>query len=71
MTTKSAETDFETTRAMADIASERACLRCRSTFWSEGFGERICSRCKGSAAWRSAIHEDSGQGRRRSGGRSS
>jgi hypothetical protein len=25
------------------------------TFWSEGFGERICSRCKGSAVWRSAI----------------
>lgn len=71
MTIKSAETDFGTVKAMADVAAERACLRCGSTFWSEGFGERICYRCKGSAVWRSAIHEGSGKGRRRSGGRSS
>ena len=71
MTIKSAEADFATIKAMADVAAERACLRCRSTFWSEGFGERICSRCKGSAVWRSANCEGNGQGRRRSGGRSS
>ena len=71
MTIKSAETDFGTIKAMADVAAERACLRCRSTFWSEGFGERICSRCKGTAVWRAAIYEGSGQGRRRSDGRSS
>lgn len=71
MTITSGETDFGTIKATADVAAARACLRCRSTFWSEGFGERICLRCKGTVAWRSAIHEGSGQGRRRSGGRSS
>jgi DnaJ-class molecular chaperone len=71
MTIKSADVEFGTSKATADIAAERTCLRCRSIFWSEGFGERICSRCKGSAVWRSAISEGSGQGRRRSGGRSS
>ncbi len=71
MTIKSAEIDFPTIKATADVAATRACLRCKSTFWSEGFGERICSRCKGTVAWRSTIHEGSGQGRRRSGGRSS
>lgn len=70
MTVKSAKIDFRTIKAMADVAAERACLRCKATFWSEGFGERICSRCKGSSVWRSAIYEGSGQGRRRSGGRS-
>lgn len=30
----------------------RQCLRCRSTFESAWSGERICSRCKGSHAWR-------------------
>ena len=68
---KSAELESRATKATADIAAERVCLRCRSTFWSEGFGERICSRCKGTVAWRSAIQEGKGQGRRRSGGRSS
>lgn len=71
MTIKSAEIDFGTIKATADVAAARVCLGCKSTFWSEGFGERICPRCKGTGAWRSAIHEGSGQGRRRSGGRSS
>lgn len=71
MTIKSAEIDFGTIKAMGDVAAERACLRCRSTFWSEGFGERICGRCKGTVVWRSASHEGSGRGRRRFGGRSS
>lgn len=69
MTIKPAEIDFGKIKATADVAAARACLRCRSTFWSEGFGERICSRCKGSTVWRSAISEGGGQGRRRSGGR--
>ncbi len=30
----------------------RPCLRCQTMFRSEWAGERICSRCKGSAAWR-------------------
>jgi hypothetical protein len=69
--TKFAEIEFGTNKATADVAAQRVCLSCRSTFWSEGFGQRICTRCKGTVAWRSAIHEGSGQGRRRSGGRTS
>ncbi|MEL6285406.1 MAG: hypothetical protein AAFQ18_04285 [Pseudomonadota bacterium] len=69
MTMKSADIDLWPVRAKGDIAAERVCLKCRSTFWSEGFGERICSRCKGSTVWRSAISEGDGRGRRRSGGR--
>ena len=30
----------------------RSCLRCQSDFQSEWAGERICKRCKGTAAWR-------------------
>lgn len=71
MTMKSADAEIQAVRATADIAAERVCLRCRSSFWSEGFGERVCSRCKGSAVWRTAIYEGGGHGRRRSGGRMS
>lgn len=71
MTIKSADIEFGKVRATADIAASRVCLRCRSSFWSEGFGERICSRCKGSVAWRSSVAGGGGQGQRRSGGRSS
>lgn len=58
-------------RAEGDVAAERACLRCKSVFLSEGFGQRICARCKGTASWRSAVPDGHGQARRRSGGRSS
>lgn len=71
MTIKSVDIDFGTIKATADVAAARACLRCNATFWSEGFGERICSRCKGSAVWRSAVSEGGGSGPRRSGGRQS
>lgn len=30
----------------------RQCLRCQASFKSAWSGERICSRCKGSNAWR-------------------
>ena len=30
----------------------RICLICRASFDSAWVGERICPRCKGSAAWR-------------------
>ena len=33
----------------------RHCLRCRGTFHSEWAGERICARCKGTAAWRNGL----------------
>ena len=69
MKTEPEDAELETVKASGDIAAERACLRCRAMFWSEGFGERICRGCKGSAVWRTAIPEGSGQGRRRSGGR--
>lgn len=39
--------------AAADVASQRLCLRCRNAFKSEGFGERICPRCKRSRTWNS------------------
>ncbi len=30
----------------------RNCLRCETSFQSEWSGERICPRCKSTAAWR-------------------
>lgn len=62
--------DLATSRAKADIATDRACLCCRKTFPSAGFGERICPGCKGSTAWRGAVLQGVSTGRRR-GGRSS
>ncbi len=35
-----------------DAPKLRRCLRCKATFPSEWSGERICSRCKKSNAWR-------------------
>ena len=52
--------------ARGDVAAERLCMRCRTPFPSEGFGERICKRCKGQAAWKSAIPTGDGGSRRRS-----
>ncbi|HEY9568061.1 MAG TPA: hypothetical protein VIR38_08215 [Thalassobaculum sp.] len=31
---------------------QRRCLRCEAAFQSAWAGERICSRCKSSSAWR-------------------
>lgn len=42
-------------RALNDTRKKRSCLRCRVKFWSDGFGERVCRRCKGSSAWRNAV----------------
>ena len=41
-------------RALADGPKKRSCLRCKTPFLSEGFGERICKRCKGSNTWKNA-----------------
>lgn len=57
-------------RAHGDVPKSRFCLRCKASFWSEGFHQRICARCKGSSEWRAAVPERVSQGRRRSGGRS-
>ncbi len=52
-------------RAFNDVPKERLCLRCRVPFWSEGFGERICRRCKGLSAWRNGVSVSPGLARRR------
>lgn len=58
-------------RALGDVPKLRFCLACSASFWSEGFGQRICVRCKGTTAWRAAMPEGVSTGRSRSGGRSS
>lgn len=60
-----------TPRARGDIAAERACLCCKKAFWSEGFGERVCPRCKASKTWRNSVSGGVGQGHRRSSRRTS
>lgn len=52
-------------RALSDVPRERPCLRCDTVFWSDGFGERICRRCKGLNAWRNAAPVSPGASRRR------
>ena len=34
------------------VSRNRKCLRCQAVFESEWAGERICARCKNTAAWR-------------------
>jgi phage FluMu protein Com len=57
--------DTETARALGNVPQERKCLRCKTLFCSEGFGERICRRCKGLNAWRNAVDVSPGSSRRR------
>ena len=71
MTARSDDADTARTKAAADVAANRHCLRCNAAFWSEGFGERICARCKGTVAWRSAVSGSGTPGHRRSGRRMS
>lgn len=52
-------------KARGDVARERRCLRCETVFYSEGFGDRICRRCKGLNAWRNAVAVSPGAARRR------
>jgi len=49
---KSLETYTELDKAPEDTAKIRQCLKCRNDFPSEWAGERVCSRCKSSNAWR-------------------
>ncbi len=49
------ETDLTLDRDEADVKHEekkRACLVCRDDFVSAWAGERVCKRCRSSAAWR-------------------
>lgn len=50
--------------ARGDHPANRPCLRCADAFWSEGFGERICKRCKAHASWKSSVPEGGSSGRR-------
>lgn len=52
-------------RAVGDVPRERHCLRCNTVFWSEGFGERVCRRCKTTSSWRNAVPVSPGASRRR------
>lgn len=44
--------DAPTDLPAPDVAKMRQCLRCRTGFVSNWAGERICSRCKSTNAWR-------------------
>lgn len=46
------QTDTPTDRPLRETHKVRKCLRCETTFRSEWAGERICSHCKNSTAWR-------------------
>lgn len=46
--------------ALNDTPKERSCLRCRVKFRSEGFGERVCRRCKGLSIWRNSVPANPG-----------
>jgi hypothetical protein len=37
------------------IPKTKPCLICKAPFLSEWAGERICRRCKSTAAWRSGV----------------
>lgn len=49
------ETELKEKEEAVDAPKIRQCLRCRSDFESAWAGERICSRCKSSNAWRSSV----------------
>ncbi|WP_333828802.1 hypothetical protein [Pararhodobacter sp.] len=52
-------------RARGDIPAERICLCCQASFWSDGFGERVCPRCKSTVSWKSSVPSGDGRARRR------
>jgi len=39
-------------RPPKDVPKTRRCLRCIAVFHSDWAGERICTQCKNTAAWR-------------------
>ena len=45
-------TDAPSDQASLDLSKVRQCLRCKAEFRSEWAGERVCSHCKSSHAWR-------------------
>ncbi len=53
--TNSPATDAPTDQPPRDVRKVRQCLRCKGKFSSNWSGERICSRCKRSLAWRTSV----------------
>lgn len=46
---------FEATpRAHGDVPAERICLKCKASFPSDGFGDRLCKRCKSGGGWKNS-----------------
>jgi methylphosphotriester-DNA--protein-cysteine methyltransferase len=56
---------YQPPSALNDTPKERNCLRCKVKFWSSGFGERVCRRCKGLSAWRNSAPANPGTSRNR------
>jgi uncharacterized paraquat-inducible protein A len=52
-------TDAPSDQPLGDVPKVRQCLRCQDTFRSEWAGERICPRCKTTAAWRKGVPQQS------------
>ena len=57
--TNSTATDAPCSQPPCDVPKVRQCLRCQATFDSAWAGERICSRCKSTAAWRKGVPQQS------------
>lgn len=51
--------DKVTDHPTSEVRKTRQCLRCNVTFSSRWSGERVCVRCKSSAAWRSGLPPNS------------
>lgn len=49
---KAQSTGSTTDQTTEPVTRSRNCLRCETSFQSEWAGERICHRCKSTAAWR-------------------
>lgn len=47
--------DLEQLSRPGDVPRIRKCMTCSEPFESAWSGERICKRCKGSAAWKSGV----------------
>ena len=53
--TKAQATNAPSDQSAWDVPKVRRCLRCNAKFRSEWSGERVCSGCKSSNAWRNAV----------------
>lgn len=49
---KTKQTNEPPVLSATETPKQRKCLTCREPFESEWTGNRICKRCKASAAWR-------------------